>query len=286
MSVDKIAPLPPVTTDAQALRVNNRVPAETLAPFPVPPAPAPGPEAPEGALHLFDSLVLPLPDPRTDDSRPLQTTLAKATYAQEASRAAIATLVGGRLPEDAVLREVETLLRNAAEMRAVSVRQVIEAAPKAPLDQLPSQNPPHAAFAFKGRVPAYDAAGEVRLFDLYLARIGADRWEAAVFLRDPNADAPSFPYPAPPIESYRLLIDPGAGLVLASVMEQLVPRPAVRSSAAPILSPAALRTLAITVGLAGVASLLGALFSWRVAAFFAAGAFGFLARDAIEQRRR
>ncbi len=286
MSVDRITPLPQVTTDAQALRVNNRGPAETSTPFPVAPSPSTRAEAAEGALHLFDNLVLPLPDSHTADTRLLQTSLAKATYAQEASRATIATLVEGRLPEDAVLREVENLLRNAAEMRGVSVRQVIEEAPKTAPGQLPSQNPPHAAFVFKARVPAYDEAGDVRLFDVYLARTGPDRWQATIFLRDPNADTPRFPYPTPPSESYRLLIDPGAGFVLASVMEQLVPRPAVRSSAAPILSPAALRMLASAVAIAAVAALLSALFSWRVAALFAAAALGFLARGAIERRGR
>ncbi|KAF2991072.1 hypothetical protein OGR47_03130 [Methylocystis sp. MJC1] len=284
MSVEKIAPLPPVTTDAQSLRVANRAPAppaaSAAAPSPTAGAPA------EGMSHLFDSLVLPLPDIKTGEDRLLSAAVAKASYAQETSRPMIAELRDGRLTEESILREAETLLRNAAEDRGVPVRRLIESAYQIPLDRLPSENSPQSVYALKGRIPAYDANGGVRLFDLYLARIDAERWEATVFPHELAQGGPAFPYPTRTIDTYRLLIDPGAGLVLASVMEQMMPRPVVRPSDTPILSPTALRGMVIAAVLAAIALLLANLFSWRIAALFAAAAFGFLARVLFERKPR
>lgn len=285
MSVEKIAPLPPVATDTQSLRVAHR-PSVTPTTAPAALAPTAAGAPAEGMSHLFDSLVLPLPDIDSGEDRLLSAAVAKASYAQEAARPMNAELRDGRLTEESVLREVEFLLRGAAEERGVPVRRLIETASQISPDRLPSQNSPQSAYALKARVPAYDAAGGVRLFDLYLARVDADRWEATVFPHELARGGPAFPYPAPTADTYRLLIDPGAGLVLASVMEQVMPRPVVRTSDTPILAPIALRGMVIAAVLSAIALLLANLFSWRIAALFAAAAFGFLARALFERKPR
>ncbi|BDV33242.1 hypothetical protein [Methylocystis iwaonis] len=285
MSVEKIAPLPPVATDTQSLRVAHRPPVTpTTAPAAL--APITAGALAEGMSHLFDSLVLPLPDIDSGEDRLLSAAVAKASYAQEAARPMNAELRDGRLTEESILREVEFLLRGAAEERGVPVRRLIETASQISPDRLPSQNSPQSAYALKARVPAYDTGGGVRLFDLYLARVDADRWEATAFAHEPARGGAAFPYQAPTIDTYRLLIDPGAGLVLASVMEQVIPRPIVRPSDTPILSPTALRGMVIAAVLAAIALLLANLFSWRIAALFAAAGVGFLARVLFERKPR
>jgi hypothetical protein len=286
MSVEKIVPLPPVATDAQSLRIANRAPIAPTAGLSEL-APTIGAAEPtEGLSHLFDSLVLPLPDAVKGQDHLPSAAVVRASYAQEAARPMIATLLDGRLTEDVILRQVETLLGNAADERGVAVRRLIEAAPRMPPDRLPSQNARESAYTAKGRIPAYDDAGDVRLFDLYLARVDAERWEATVFRHEPAKDGSVFPYPAPPVSTYRLLIDPGAGLVLASVMEQMIPRPIIQPPAAPLLPAIVLGALPIVAVGTAVVLLLGNLLSWRIAALFAAAVLGFLIRGALERKAR
>lgn len=210
MSVEKVGALNQSATDATTMRpVNGFGTGHGRTPAPFPPPTAPNVE---GAPHLYDSLVLPLPDGAAAD---VPTSRISASYRTEAARELIEPLIDGRLPEPLIRREVETLLRRLADARRID--ETDETAP----ERLPSRNAADAHFDVKGRLAPTEEDGKIRLFDLYLTRIGPRQWEAAVFERDPSRASQTFPRPTPPVETHRLLFDPTTGLVLACVAQKL-----------------------------------------------------------------
>jgi hypothetical protein len=256
MSVEKIAALTQATTDAATMRALNgpgvghgRAPA----PFPPPTAPA----TPEGAPNPFDSLALPFP---TSTAADLPTSLIAASYRTEATRGALELLVEGRLPETLIRREVETLLR-----RLVATRERDEAEETTP-ERLPSHNAADSHFDVKSRLAATDEDGRLKLFDLYLTRIGPRQWEAAIFERDPSRASQTFPRPTPPVDVYRLLFDPTAAAVLACVAQK-VPTPV-----APTPPRGGERRIAYAILAAALSLLVARVASWPAAGFLLAAA--------------
>lgn len=248
MSVEKVVALNQGATDATMMRAVNGL---GRAPVPFPP-----PEAmtAESAAHLYDSLALPLPTtaPTVPSAR------INASYRTETARELVEALVGGRLPESLLRREVETLLRRFVETRDMD--EWVETKP----ERLPSHNTPHAHFDVRSRLAATDEDGRLKLFDLYLTRIGPRQWEAAVFERDPSRASQSFPRPTPPVEVHRLLFDPTAAAVLACVAQN-VPAPFAPTADR---HGGAGRTIALTVLAMALSALILRIVPWPAAALF------------------
>lgn len=269
MSIDSVPPLDPATTDKIAMRpVSGRGGSHVRAP---PPFPATA-GATEGAPHPYDSLALPLPESAAD----APTMRAGAPYYMEAVRGPIETLVAGRLPEALIRREVVTLMRRVAAAREMDVAQLIESAEATAPERLPSVNADDAHFTFKGRLSATDEDGKLKLFDLYLTRIGARQWEAATFERDPSRASQIFPRPMPPVDVHRLLVDPATGLVLACVAQAA---PAAREPSKRGGSAGGAMGKVLYAALAVAAALLVARFaSWIAVVIPMAAALWLLAR--------
>ncbi len=252
MSVEKVVALNQGATDATMMRpVNGPGAGHGRAPAPFPP---PDAATAESAAHLYDSLALPLPTtaPNVPSSR------INASYRTETSRELVETLVGGRLPDSLLRREVETILRRFVETR--DMNDWVETKP----ERLPSHNAPNAHFDLRSRVAATDDDGRLKLFDLYLTRIGPRQWEAAVFERDPSRASQSFPRPTPPVEVHRLLFDPTAAAVLACVAQN-VPAPFAPALDRP---RGAGRTIAVAVLALALSSLILRIGPWPAAALF------------------
>lgn len=223
MSVEKIAPLSHSPVDAVVARPD---PPHPLAPPPRPvgAVAAQPPADPGTPANFFDSIALPLPAQKTRDDAGAVRLVPGAPYAREATLAHLEQLIEGRLPPMSISLEVAALLRNAANGSEMSIARLIaETATTAP-DALPSRNIADAQFSFHAPILARDDDGEMRPLVLYLTRAGARQWEAAVFRRDDDAAGPGFPHSAPPIDVYRLVIDPSTGQILASVAQQILPR--------------------------------------------------------------
>jgi hypothetical protein len=267
MTVEKILPLPHLTTDPQVARVSGRGAGRSPRGFrSFSPGPGAASAPPDGPAHLFDDLVLPLPESLGGPTVPDR--IARASYAQTSGRRRFATIVDGRLPEQALRREVESMLRNAAETRGLSLRRLLAEARPTPRDRLPSSNLPGASYLLKTRVPAYDEDGSPRLFDLYLSRLTAVHWEATLYRRDPKDVNPDFPYSEPPADARLVLIDPLVGRVAASVAAKLG-QPGVVKPGRQLTAPELLGPIGMGVGLTVLAVALVALtifLSWRVAA--------------------
>jgi len=211
MSVEKIVALNQATTDATTMRaVNTPASGHGRAPAPFPP-PLAEPVA-EGAAHLFDSLPLPLPVGGTTE---VPSSRISASYRSQAARGLVEPLVEGRLPEALIRREVETLLRRFADTRAIDDLE------ETPAERLPSRNAANAHFDVKGRISATEEDGRLKLFDLYLTRVGPRQWESTIFERDPSRASQTFPRPTPPVDVHRLLFDPTAATVLACVAQKV-----------------------------------------------------------------
>lgn len=250
MSVERIAPLAQATTDPTAMRIVSGPGAgphgRATPPFP------PTPQPVEGAPHLFDTLVLPLPEGAAAEERQFPSSLVNASYRTQAARGRIEQLVDGHLPAAVIRREVETLLRRVAAAREIGVAQLIEGTPETAPERLPSRNAEDAHFDFRGRLAAADEDGKLRLFDLYLTRASAGQWEAALFLRDPTRASQTFPRTAPALEVSRLVIDPATGLTLACVAQHFwrgVSLPAPLPAAAGALQWTALLLFAAALSL-------------------------------------
>lgn len=255
MSVERITPLGQAATDAPFMRaVPGAGHPRSSSAFPQPPAP---PTPPEAAPHLYDSLALPLHDGAAADERLFPTALVRHFYKIEAARAQIEPLVDGALPEAVLRRDVETLLREAAAARGVDVARLIAQAAETPPERLPSRNLKGARYSFRGRLAAAGEDERLRRFDLYLTRIGARQWEAAVFERDPSRAGQIFPRAAPLLEAHRLVIDQATGVVLACVAQH-IPTPGLATRAA--LFPSVAWRAILYPAIAAVAGLLVARF--------------------------
>jgi hypothetical protein len=264
MSVERIAPLGQAVTDAAFMRVvGGAGPDHGRSP---PPA-FPPPETPiEAAPHLYDSLVLPIPEGAGSDDPRLPSSLVNHFYRTQAARAQIEPLVDGLLPDALLRREVETLLRRQAEARRLDVTRLIEKSRETPEGRLPSRNVKDARFTFRGRLAAADDEGRLKLFDLYLTRTGPRQWEAAVFDRDPSRAGQVFPRVTPPVETRRLLIDPATGLVMACVAQQMGASGFETAARAALFPAAAGRALLFPALAATAALLLAQYVSWAAAA--------------------
>jgi hypothetical protein len=263
MSVEKISPLARTSVEASAPRIGG---ASVAAPAAASVPPSAAPPALESPSHLFDSLALPLAALAAEASQSADSTFVRASYARETSRPNIAALVAGGLPEEVIRREVQALLQIAADRRDVTVARLISKTPAAAEDRLPSRNAPRAEFSLETRVLARDEAGEPRQFDLFLTRAGPRQWEVAVFRHDATRERPDFPYPAPPIDVYRMVIDPGAGMILACVAQNIAPRQFdVRSTSQVQALEGALRMGAFVVAGVAIALLLAKYVSTALA---------------------
>jgi len=258
MSVEKIAALNQATTDGATMRaLNGSGVGHARAPAPFPPLTPPA--TAEGAPNLFDSLALPFP---TSTAADVPSSLIAASYRTEAARGSVEALVEGRLPETLIRREVESLLR-----RFVETRERDEPEETKP-ERLPSHNAAHAHFDFRSRLAATDDAGRLKLFDLYLTRIGPRQWEAAIFERDPSRASQTFPRPTPPVDVHRLLFDPTAAAVLACVAQR-VPTPFAPAPTRPRVDG---RRIAYTLLVVTLSLLVARVASWPTAGFFLAAA--------------
>lgn len=223
MSVEKIAPLSHSPVDAVVARPDPPHPL-TPPPRPVGAVAAQPPADPGTPANFFDSIALPLPAQETRNNAGAPRLAPGAPYAREATLAHLEQLIEGRLPPMSISLEVAALLRNAANGSEMSIARLIaETATTAP-DALPSGNKPDAQFSFHTSILARDDDGETRPLVLFLTRAGARQWEVAVFRQEDGAAEPVFPFSAPPIDLYRLVVDPSTGQILASVAQQILPR--------------------------------------------------------------
>jgi hypothetical protein len=227
MSVEKISPLARTTVEATASHVGG---ASVHAPSAARPVSAPlraSPQPGESASHLFDTLALPLAALAAEESPYADASFVRASYARASSGPGVAELIAGRLPEDAIRRAVLTLFHDAADARDLSIERLFAKMAAAPEARLPSRNSPLSEYSLKARVPARDADGNLQLFDLYATRAGPRQWEVAVFRhddarRDAPREAPDFPRDSPPIDLYRLVVDPGRGLIQGNRVKKRV----------------------------------------------------------------
>jgi hypothetical protein len=236
MSVDKVSRLPNSPVDSLGPRSGGAHPTPPNlahpggAQFVATSAAIARPGAAQAALNAisFDNLSLPLPASATLDNDVARATKSAAdavstTYAREsAQNAAIARLVGGRLPADTIMREVAAALRENAAERGEPPRRFVEDAAVVEDARLPSRNSDDARFTMLTSLRALDEQGEAKTFDLYVTRTGARQWEAVVYQRDEAP--PGFPYAAAPISVDRVVIDPATAQILACVASQILPR--------------------------------------------------------------
>lgn len=277
MSVDKIAPLPNSPVDPLALRTGG--PAVFPPPAPPPPPAAAKPEQTASAQSVsFDSLSLPLPITIAHDGEAPPAGAIGASYARETMDASLARLVGGRLPTEAVAREVANLLRDTAAELDMPLARFIDGAAVVNGARLPAHNRAAARFTLQTSLLAVDDDGETRAFDLYLSRASARQWEAAVFRRD-EATSLGFPYPAAPINIDRVVIDPATGQILACVASQLAAREfAPETSASPHVFFDALRAGMLVGGTIATTIILAKTVSTFVAFGFIVAALGLILR--------
>ncbi|MGJ0508787.1 MAG: hypothetical protein ACR652_17000 [Methylocystis sp.] len=271
MSVEKIGALTQATTDATAMRaVNGFGPGHGQASPPFPP-PA---DAPAGAPPLYGNLVLPLPKTGADG---VPSSRISASYRTQAAQRMVESLSAGRLPEPLIRREVETLLRRLAGTREMTIARLIEETGETAPERLPSRNSAEARFDFRSRLAATDDDGRLRLFDLYLTRIGPRQWEAAIFERDPSRAGLTFPRATPPLEAHRLLIDPTTGAVVACVALAVQTGASAAGHAAAFGAP--LRSLASAALAAALFLLIARVASWPAAALVLTALVMFLASE-------
>jgi hypothetical protein len=256
MSVERIAPLGQTTTDAPTMRP---VTAPAFDPGRAPRAAFPLATPMDGQSHLFDSLVLPLPEMAQDTPSAAQ---IRALYREEAASGAMIAMVDGRLPVTALRNAVESLLFDLAGSSGVSAADLIAQAEKTAPGHLPSRNGEKAHFNFRARLAAFDANGRLRLLDLYLARIGVRQWEAAAYDRTPARAANLFPRPTPLVDLHRLVIDPDSGSVRACIPWETTRAAPVAQQLAPGGGAIYARAGAAIVGVAALLSLFVRGPSW------------------------
>jgi hypothetical protein len=232
MSIDKVASLPTSSVDlagaraggvprAAAIALATQEIANTTA-FGSVSAPRAAPA--RGPTVSYDGLSLPLPAAALlggaasrGSALDLRPSILAAYGLREGAEMPLIRLVGQRLPPQAVIREAVAALREGAAEKGASLTRYLQSIERVATDDLPSRNGEDATYALRGSLAAEAENGEPRVYDLYLTRVDARHWEAAVFNRQDAAPPGGFPYAAPPISVDRLTIDPTSGQVLASV---------------------------------------------------------------------
>lgn len=285
MSVDKIAPLSQTSIDALAARANSpAAPTPSVSPFPARPAPAPAPEAGTHG-NFFESLTLPLPSAAPRSGTQIAT--PAASYAREAAGMEIPALVDGRLPQQVLTRAIATLLRDAANARETTVPRIIDETDVTKGPRLPSRNGLDAEYALRASLFARDEGDEPAPIDLYLTRVGARQWEAAVYRRDESSADPGFPYTTATINVERLVIDPSNGHILACVAQQIVPHKlAQRLETRTLELILATRSVMLAVAVIATAIILAKTLSRLVAIGFVVTAVALAIRIPGETKRR
>lgn len=220
MSVEKITPVPHSPVDAPGPRPTAPPVFVALA--------ATAANAPSssfesgGAVNFFDSISLPLPGQTRQETSPSAPLPLGASYAREAMLANLERLVDGRLPQSAIVFETAALLGNVARNFDAPIDQLIAQAPITNADALPSRNTSGAMFTWRSQFLTIDDDGALQRLDFYLTRLSARQWEAAAFLRSIDCADSGFPYSQPPIDLYRLVIDPTTGLILACAAQSVI----------------------------------------------------------------
>lgn len=282
MSIEKIAPLSHSPVDALTARPGAPIPV-TPHPTSVAAGSLPAFEAGTPA-NFFDSISLPLPAYAQQNDEPTPAHPLGATYARESALANVAQLVSGRLPPTAIALEVAAMLRNAANDHEISIMHLIADTEAIKPNLMPSRNAAESRFSLFAPLLAYGDEGETTPLDIFLTRINARQWEAAVFRRPIDLAEPGFPYSEPPIDLYRLVIDPSTGQILASVAQQLAKRDFLSPSTQPPVDLGrALRAAMIVIAATGATFIIAKVISKLVALCFFVTALALVINVPIER---